>query len=93
MTKGGAELRSFLGSAVTIVALSGIAAVANYPEIVPARGTPPDTSLTVTSAASGDLTSQVMLIVAIIGCPLVLLYAAIVYGTFKGKTRAADAVY
>ena len=56
MMKEGGELRSFLGSAVTIVALAGIAAVGNYPEIVPARGTPPDTSLTVTNAASGHLT-------------------------------------
>jgi len=93
MTKEGAELRSFLGSALTIVALAGIAAVGNYPEIVPARGTPPDTSLTVTNSASGHLTLQVMLIVAIIGCPLVLLYTAYVYRTFRGKTKAADAEY
>ena len=93
MMKEGAELKSFLGSALTIVALAGIAAVGNYPEIVPARGTPPDTSLTVTNSASGHLTLQVMLIVAIIGCPLVLLYTAYVYRTFRGKTKAADAEY
>ncbi len=93
MMKQGAELKSFLGSALTIVALAGIAAVGNYPEIVPARGTPPATSLTVTNAASGRLTLQVMLIVAIIGCPLVLLYTAYVYRTFRGKTKAADAEY
>ena len=93
MMKEGAELKSFLGSALTIVALAGIAAVGNYPEIVPARGTPPDTSLTVTNSASGHLTLQVMLIIAIIGCPLVLLYTAYVYRTFRGKTKAADAEY
>jgi cytochrome bd ubiquinol oxidase subunit II len=93
MTKEGAELKSFLGSALTIVALAGIAAVGNYPEIVPARGTPPATSLTVTNSASGHLTLQVMLIVAIIGCPPVLLYTAYVYRTFRGKTKAADAEY
>jgi len=93
MMKEGAELKSFLGSALTIVALAGIAAVGNFPEIVPARGTPPETSLTVTSSASGRLTLQVMLIVAIIGCPLVLLYTAYVYRTFRGKTKAADAEY
>ena len=42
------HLHAFLGSAVIIVALAGIAAVGNYPDIVPARGTPPETSLTVT---------------------------------------------
>jgi cytochrome d ubiquinol oxidase subunit II len=93
MMKEGGELKSFLGSAVVIIGLAGIAAVGNYPEIVPARGTPPETSLTVTNAASGHLTLQVMLIIAIIGCPLVLAYTALVYKTFWGKTKAADAEY
>ena len=93
MMKAGGELRSFLGSAVVIIALAGIAAVGNYPEIVPARGTPPATSLTVTRTASGHLTLEVMLIVALIFCPIVLLYTALVYRTFRGKTKSADAEY
>jgi cytochrome d ubiquinol oxidase subunit II len=93
MMREGGELRSFLGSAATIVALAGIAAVGNYPQIIPARGTPPGTSLTVTRAASGHLTLEVMLVVAIIGCPVVLLYTAWVYRTFRGKVKAADAKY
>jgi len=93
MTKEGGEVRAFLGSAATIIALAGIAAVGNYPEMVPARGTPPETSLTVTSAASGELTLQVMLIIAVIGCPIVLLYTALVYRTFRGKVKPADAEY
>jgi len=93
MMKEGGELRSFLGSAVTIIALAGIAAVGNFPEIVPARGTPPQTSLTVTNASSGHLTLEVMLIVALIGCPIVLAYTAILYRTFRGKTKASDAEY
>jgi len=93
MAKEGAELRSFLGSAATIVALAGIAAVGNFPEIVPARGSPPDTSLTVTNSASGHLTLQVMLIITLVGVPLVLLYTAYMYRTFRGKTKAADAEY
>ena len=86
-------LRSFVGSAVIIIGLAGIAAVGNFPEIVPARGTPPQTSLTVTNASSGHLTLEVMLIVALIGCPIVLAYTAILYRTFRGKTKAADAEY
>jgi len=93
MMKEGGELKSFLGSAVIIVALAGIAAVGNFPEMVPARGTPPSTSLTVTNAASGRLTLQVMLIVALVFCPIVLAYTAIIYRTFRGKTKAADAEY
>jgi cytochrome d ubiquinol oxidase subunit II len=87
------ELRAFIGSAATIAALAGIAAVGNNPEIVPARNTSPDTSLTVTNAASGSLTLQVMLVFAMIGVPIVLLYTAIVYRTFRGKVRPADAEY
>ena len=93
MMKEGGELKSFLGSAVIIVALAGIAAVGNFPEMVPARGTPPSTSLTVTNSASGHLTLQVMLIVALIFCPIVLAYTAYVYWVFRGKTKAADAEY
>ena len=93
MMKEGGELRSFIGSAVIIVGLAGIAAVGNYPDMVPARGTPPATSLTVERAASADLTLLVMLIVALIFCPIVLAYTALVYKTFWGKTKAADADY
>jgi cytochrome bd ubiquinol oxidase subunit II len=93
MLKEDSGLRSFLGSAITIVALAGIAAVGNFPEIVPARGSPPETSLTVTNASSGHLTLEVMLIVALIGLPFVIAYTAYVYRTFRGKTRAADAGY
>ena len=41
------SLKAFLGSAVSIVALAAIAGIGNYPDIVPARGTPESTSLTV----------------------------------------------
>jgi len=34
-----------------------------------------------------------MLIIAIIGFPLALLYTAYVYRTFRGKVKAADAEY
>jgi cytochrome bd ubiquinol oxidase subunit II len=93
MMKEGGELRSFLGSAIVIVGLAGIAAVGNFPEIVPARGTPPATSLTIARTASGHLTLLVMLIVTLIGFPLVLAYTALVYRAFRGKTKAADAEY
>jgi cytochrome bd ubiquinol oxidase subunit II len=93
MMRPGGELRSFLGSAVIIIGLAGIAAVGNFPEMVPARGTPPETSLTVTNASSGHLTLLVMLIVTVVFCPIVLLYTAYIYRTFWGKTKATDADY
>ena len=91
--KEGADLRAFLGSAVIIVALAGIAAVGNYPDIIPARGTPESTSLTVTNAASESLTLKVMLIIALIGVPIVLFYTAFVYRTFRGKVKPAPGEY
>lgn len=91
--KEAGDLRAFLGSAVIVAALAGIAAVGNYPDIIPARGTPEATSLTVTNAASEPLTLKVMLVIAIIGLPLVLGYTALVYRTFRGKVKVAPGEY
>ena len=93
MMKEGGELKSFIGSAIIIIGLAGIAAVGNFPDMVPARGTPAATSLTVERAASGHLTLLVMLILAIVFVPVVLIYTALIYKTFWGKTKAGDADY
>lgn len=93
MRKPDGSLRAFVGSAVSIVALAFIAAVGNWPDIVPARGTPPETSLTVSGASSGDTTLGTMLVIAAIGFPLVLIYTTYVYRTFRGKVRAAPGEY
>jgi cytochrome bd ubiquinol oxidase subunit II len=81
---------AFLGSAAGILGLVGIMAVGNYPSLVPALDTP-ERSLTISNSASSDLTLTVMLIIAIIGVPLVLIYTAIVYRSFKGRIAAGDA--
>jgi cytochrome d ubiquinol oxidase subunit II len=93
MYKEGGELKSFLGSAIIIIGFAGIASVGNFPAMVPARGTPDATSLTVERAASGHLTLLVMLIIALVFCPIVLIYTALIYKTFWGKTKAGDAEY
>jgi cytochrome d ubiquinol oxidase subunit II len=93
MYQKGGELKSFLGSAVIIIGFAGIAAVGNFPEMVPARGTPALTSLTVERAASEHLTLLVMLILAVVFVPIVLIYTALIYRTFWGRTDAADADY
>jgi cytochrome bd ubiquinol oxidase subunit II len=84
------DLKAFLGSAATIVALAGVAAVGNYPDIIPARGSAADTSLTVSTTSSSDLTLTVMLIVTIIGLPLVIGYTILVYRVFRGKVKAGE---
>ena len=93
MMKEGGELKSFVGSAIIIIGLAGVAAVGNFPDMVPARGTPAATSLTVTRAASGHLTLLVMLILAVVFVPIVLIYTALIYRTFWGKAKAGDAEY
>ncbi|MEE4274634.1 MAG: cytochrome d ubiquinol oxidase subunit II [Thermoleophilia bacterium] len=85
-----ADLKAFLGTTATIIGLAGVAAVGNYPDIVPARDTAAETSLTVANSSSSDLTLTVMLVVAVIGVPLVTAYTIIVYRTFTGKAKAGE---
>lgn len=78
-----ADLKTFIASAFTCVGLVGVAAAALFPLIVPdANGI---NNITVSSAASSELTLTCMLIVTCIGLPLVLLYHFLVYKTFSGK--------
>ncbi|UTW68790.1 cytochrome d ubiquinol oxidase subunit II [Anaerobacillus sp. HL2] len=44
-----------------------------------------DANLNIYNASSSDLTLKVMLIVAVIGVPIVLLYTIYVYYVFRGK--------
>lgn len=87
------DLGTFLASALSVVAVAGIAAVGNFPDMVPSRGGEAGAGLTVANSSSSDTTLGVMLIVAIIGFPLVLGYTAVVYRTFRGKVRAAPGEY
>ena len=80
---------AFLGSAAGIVGLVGIAAVGNYPALVPALGTP-ERSLTINNSASSDLTLTVMLVIALIGVPVVLAYTILVYRSFRGRISAGE---
>ena len=84
---------SFVGSAASIVALVGLAAVGDYPYLVPARGSSALDGLAVHGASSSALTLKVMLIVAVIGMPIVLGYSVFVYRTFRGRIRTDTAEY
>jgi cytochrome d ubiquinol oxidase subunit II len=84
---------AFLGSAAGIVALVGLAAVGNYPYLVPARGASAIDGLAVHGASSSALTLKVMLIIAVIGLPIVLAYSVFVYRTFKGRVGPGTADY
>ncbi len=79
---------ALIGSALGILGLVAIAAVGNYPAVVPALNTP-ERSLTIANSASSHLTLLVMLIIACIGVPIVLAYTALVYKSFWGKVKSA----
>jgi cytochrome d ubiquinol oxidase subunit II len=83
---------AFAASSATIAALIGILGVGLYPNLVPGRDG--GAGLTVSGAASSDLTLTVMLVIALIGMPLVLLYTAFIYRHFWGPVEAgADEGY
>jgi cytochrome bd ubiquinol oxidase subunit II len=84
---------AFLGTALTIIGVGGIFAVSNYPDMVPARGTPASTSLTVANSASGNTTLTAMLIITLIGFPIVIFYMIFAYRTFRGKAQQAHTDY
>ena len=83
--KGWSDGWALLASSTTLVGLMGLAATGNYPQLVPARGTPPETALTIANASASDHTLTVMLIVACVGVPLLLGYTAYVHRALGGK--------
>jgi cytochrome d ubiquinol oxidase subunit II len=84
--------RAFLASCVAIAAQIGLAAVALYPRLVPAR---PDLarSLTIYNASSTPRTLTTMRVIALVGMPFVVAYTAIIYHVFKGKTVLDESSY
>jgi cytochrome d ubiquinol oxidase subunit II len=84
--------RAFLASCVAIASQIGLAAVALFPRLVPAR---PDLarSLTIYNAASTPRTLTTMLIIALVGMPFVVAYTTIIYRVFKGKTILDESSY
>jgi cytochrome d ubiquinol oxidase subunit II len=77
--------RGFVASATATLSVIALAAEGMYPRLVPAR---PDlaNSLTIYNASSTPRTLTVMLVIALIGMPLVILYTVSIYRAFRGKT-------
>jgi len=82
--RNGESGRAFLCSSLSIAAIWAQVGAGLFPTMVPALGNP-ELSLTLSNAASGELTLKVMLVIALLGVPLVIGYTAWVYWTFKGK--------
>lgn len=83
---------AFISSAVTIALLLVTVAVETFPYLVYAPNDPAN-SITVYNAASSEKTMRLLLTIALIGTPLVGVYTAFVFWTFKGKVRLDETSY
>ena len=89
---GGRYRNAFVSSAVTIAALLITVAVEVFPCLVFAPNDPAN-SITVSNGASSGKTLHLLLVIALIGTPLVGMYTAFVFWTFKGKVKLDETSY
>ncbi len=85
-------LQALLASGAQIAGVMGLIAVGLFPNIVPSS-LDPDWSLTAYNASSTPLTLKTMLIIALIGVPIMLVYTIWIYHIFKGKTVVEEEGY
>lgn len=90
--KGEKYGKAFIASSTTITGMIGLAAVSLFPMLVPSL-TNLDFSLTIYNASSTPRTLLTMLIIALIGMPIVLVYTIFIYKTFKGKVVITEESY
>jgi cytochrome d ubiquinol oxidase subunit II len=84
LNRRGEAGRAFLSSSLSIASIWGLVGCGLFPRLVPALNAP-ELSLTLANASSGDLTLKSMLVIALLGMPLVIVYTIWVYWAFKGK--------
>ncbi|HUK66385.1 MAG TPA: cytochrome d ubiquinol oxidase subunit II [Anaeromyxobacteraceae bacterium] len=85
-TRGGRARWAFTASSVLIVAMILVAAVNAYPILV-VSSLGLDKSLTIYNAASSPRTLATMLVIALVGMPIVLVYTVLSYRVFRGKAH------
>ncbi|MEO1173917.1 MAG: cytochrome d ubiquinol oxidase subunit II, partial [Myxococcota bacterium] len=77
---------AFASSCATIAALVALFGAALFPNLL-VSSVDSAYSLTVYNAASSQKTLGIMRFIAFLGIPFVLVYTAIIYWTFRGKTK------
>ena len=82
----GQYVKTFVASAATIALTVITAATGLFPTML-ISSIDPKFDLTIYNGASASNTLTTMLVIALIGMPLVLLYTAVVYFIFRGKTK------
>lgn len=80
------DLHTFLASSVAIACLLGMAGSCLFPRMIPSN-IDLTNSLTLSDHSSTPRTLKVMLVIALTGMPLALIYHVVVYRSFKGKTQ------
>lgn len=78
--------RAIVASGAMIAGMMALAAHSLFPRLVPSTTAVASHSLTIANSSSTQYTLGVMLIIALIGMPIVLLYTFFIYRVFKGKT-------
>jgi cytochrome d ubiquinol oxidase subunit II len=87
----GKYFKAFLANCVAIASLLFTVGTMMFPNLVWAKDKA--LSLTAYNSSSSELTLTVMLVVALLGVPLVLLYNLWVYRTFAGKMKQEEFHY
>ena len=90
--KAGKYRYAFISSAITIALLLIMVATEVFPYLLYSAGLPHN-SITIHNAAASGKTMKILLIIALIGTPLVGIYTAFVFWTFKGKVKLDEASY
>jgi cytochrome d ubiquinol oxidase subunit II len=90
--KAGNFNRAFFVSSVIIAAMLGQMALSLYPRFVPSS-IDLQYSLTIYNSSSSPLTLQTMLVIAIIGVPIVLVYSIFIHYVFRGKVEITEESY
>lgn len=88
--------RAFLASALTIAGLMVLFGVGCYPYLLPASNAVDIAGyqgLSIYNASASQLTLLTMLIIALIGVPIMLVYTAYIYRVFRGKVILEEEGY
>ena len=88
-TRSGKDMHAWYAISLSAVSLVGIWAASIFPNLVPTLGPGPSLAISAGTNAVATMSSQytltTMLIIAVIGVPLVLVYFFLIYRAFAGK--------
>ncbi len=84
---------AFISSCGNIIFLMALYGMGTYPNVIRASNNPDILSLTIYNSASSQNTLEILLLIAIIGMPLVIIYTYTIYKIFHGKVKMDPTSY